>query len=313
MTLTNHFIMDRIDWNLLRTYRVIMQEKSISRTAIRMHLTQSAISASLRRLEETVGSVLIYRQRGQFNPTPAGQRIYDIASNIYEQMSLIEADLNAHDDEKVTGTVRVLSIGDLIAPKYEHFLADFRKAYPHAMVSVELFPSDDISTAIAQRTATCGITFDREPRLSVEYAPLARESYSFFCGKDHRLFGINEISVTEIREEALAVIAGDKTGRNSWPLQIAKNRFDLIGDVVARSESINEVRRLVVAGYGIGLLPNHSVQEDVVNRLLWRLPIENCQIDIGINFIWNSKKRMNKSERIFIDQFSKFLAHSKAV
>ncbi|WP_082874984.1 LysR family transcriptional regulator [Burkholderia sp. MSMB1589WGS] len=313
MPITDRFIMDRIDWNLLRTYRVIMQERSISRAAIRMHLTQSAISASLRRLEETVGHTLIYRQRGQFNPTPAGQRIHDIASDIYEQMSLIETDLDTHNNETVSGVVRILSIGDLIAPKYENFLADFRKAYPHAMVSIELFPSDDISTAVSQRTATCGLTFDRGPRLSVEYAPLSRERYSFYCGRNHRLFGINEITVTEIRREGLAAISGDKIGRNSWPLQVAKNKFDLVGDVVARSESINEVRRLIVAGYGIGLLPNHIAREDVENRLLWRLPIENGQIDIEVNFIWNSKKRMNRSEKIFINQFSSFLTHSQAI
>ncbi len=44
-------LMDRLDWNLLRTYLTIMQERSISRAAARLHLTQPAVSQALKRLE----------------------------------------------------------------------------------------------------------------------------------------------------------------------------------------------------------------------------------------------------------------------
>ncbi|MFP3588922.1 LysR family transcriptional regulator, partial [Paraburkholderia sp. SIMBA_055] len=37
------FLNDRLDWNLLRTYLVIMQERSLSRAAARLHVTQPAV------------------------------------------------------------------------------------------------------------------------------------------------------------------------------------------------------------------------------------------------------------------------------
>ena len=46
------YLNDRLDWNLLRTFRVIGQELSISRAAARLHLTQPAVSQALKRLEE---------------------------------------------------------------------------------------------------------------------------------------------------------------------------------------------------------------------------------------------------------------------
>src|ERR1700751_5810939 len=45
------FLNDRLDWNLLRTFLVIMQERSVSRAAARLHLTQPAVSQALKRLE----------------------------------------------------------------------------------------------------------------------------------------------------------------------------------------------------------------------------------------------------------------------
>ena len=38
------FLNDRLDWNLLRTYLVIIQERSVSRAAARLHVTQPAVS-----------------------------------------------------------------------------------------------------------------------------------------------------------------------------------------------------------------------------------------------------------------------------
>ncbi len=55
------FLNDRLDWNLLRTYLVIGQEGSMSRAAARLHITQSAVSQALKRLEEQLDCVLIVR------------------------------------------------------------------------------------------------------------------------------------------------------------------------------------------------------------------------------------------------------------
>ena len=52
------FLNDRLDWNLLRTYLAIGQEGSISRAAARLFITQSAVSQSLKRLEEQLECAL---------------------------------------------------------------------------------------------------------------------------------------------------------------------------------------------------------------------------------------------------------------
>jgi DNA-binding MarR family transcriptional regulator len=73
---------DRLDWNLLRTFRVIGQELSISRAAARLHLTQPAVSQALRRLEEQLDCQLIARRGPRFDLTEAGQRIFAIAGEM---------------------------------------------------------------------------------------------------------------------------------------------------------------------------------------------------------------------------------------
>ena len=53
------YLNDRLDWNLLRTFLAIARERSISRAATRLHLTQPAVSQALKRLEDQLGLQLI--------------------------------------------------------------------------------------------------------------------------------------------------------------------------------------------------------------------------------------------------------------
>src|SRR5258705_10770773 len=50
---------ERLDWNLLRTFLVIVQERSISGAAAKLHVTQSAVSQALKRLEDQLQRRLI--------------------------------------------------------------------------------------------------------------------------------------------------------------------------------------------------------------------------------------------------------------
>lgn len=57
-------LLDKCNWSLLLIFRVIVQEGSLNKAAIKLFLTQSAISQSLKRLEEQIGETLVIRTGG---------------------------------------------------------------------------------------------------------------------------------------------------------------------------------------------------------------------------------------------------------
>ncbi|MFX5760860.1 LysR family transcriptional regulator, partial [Acinetobacter baumannii] len=78
---------DRLDWNLLRTFLAIARERSISRAATRLHLTQPAVSQALKRLEDQLGLQLIDRQANPIEITRAGEEVRQIAEEVYGTIS----------------------------------------------------------------------------------------------------------------------------------------------------------------------------------------------------------------------------------
>ena len=80
-------VSDRLDWNLLRTFLTIVHERSISRAAVRLHITQPAVSLALRRLEDQLGHTLIERRGSHFRLTRVGEDVLRIATDVYGNVS----------------------------------------------------------------------------------------------------------------------------------------------------------------------------------------------------------------------------------
>jgi DNA-binding transcriptional LysR family regulator len=64
-----------LDWNLLRTFTVVVDEASVTAAAHRLSVSQPAVTNALKRLEAHSGRRLIERGKGRFEVTSAGRRL----------------------------------------------------------------------------------------------------------------------------------------------------------------------------------------------------------------------------------------------
>jgi len=63
-------MLNNINLNLLRSLHVLLEECHVSRSAARLHITQSAVSRQLAQLRDLCGDPLLIRQGNQMIPTP---------------------------------------------------------------------------------------------------------------------------------------------------------------------------------------------------------------------------------------------------
>lgn len=298
---------DRLDWNLLRTFRVIGQELSISRAAARLHLTQPAVSQALRRLEEQLGCQLIARRGPRFDLTEAGQRIFAIAGEMYGQVSQLSSVLEQPGDE-IIGKVRLLMISRIFSERFDDFLAEFHRQHPRVDLEIDVMRSSDIVSALLEKTATLGLSLNRRPQPRLEQRLFLSQRYAFYCGRRHALFGRSNLTDSDLQSENFVSFTSDQIGGMLSPLTIFRDQQGFSGRIVASSPSLEEVRRLVIAGFGLGCLPEHVVAEDVDNGLLWRLPPDDGIADVDIHLLWNRDQKMSRAERVFIESLEQRLA-----
>ncbi|MCW0014768.1 LysR family transcriptional regulator, partial [Burkholderia pseudomallei] len=171
-------------WNGPRTYRVYMQERRVTRAAAGLHVTQPAVSQALRRLEDARERRLIERRGPHVAPTPAGEAVYRIASDIYGGISRLETELDDRSAD-LTGSIRLLTVSRIESPVYDECLADFHSAYPRIDVQIEVMRSSDILSSLLQKTATAGLGLCRTPHDQLEMRCFLRQRYAIYCGRHH--------------------------------------------------------------------------------------------------------------------------------
>ena len=300
------FLNDRLDWNLLRTFLVIAQEGSISRAAARLHLSQPAISQALRRLEEQLDSALVVRHGPRISLSQAGREVMQIASELYGTVSRLGPALES-PAETVTGKIRLLSISRIQSQVYDDFLAQFHIDYPQVELEIDVLRSSDVISGLLQKTASFGLSLCRTPQPRLEQRIVLEQRYAFFCGKSHRLYGRKNLTVKDLQGENFVSFTSDQIGGNLSPLTVFRDQQGFTGRIVASSPSLDEILRLVGAGYGIGCLPEHIVAADVQTKELWRLPPWDGVIDVNVYLLWNREQKMTQAESTFLERFEQML------
>jgi len=288
-----------LDWNLLRTFVVIVDEGGITNAARRLLLRQPTVSTALKRLETQLGRRLIERGGGRFALTAAGELLYrecvEISGSIWRLTTVVR-----EVPEEISGHVTIAMASHVVCPPFDDALAEFHRRHPRATLSIEVATSADVARQVIQKRASFGVALVHERHPALAYRPMFREHFGFFCGPRHRLFGREGLSLADLREESFVSFKTDRLTDALRPVALVRAREAIDDRIVGTSSHLEEVRRMIIAGLGIGPLPIHVVERDVADGLLWRLPPHEEPPAIDIFLVNHPRAQLNRAERALL-------------
>ncbi|MCR6497701.1 LysR family transcriptional regulator [Shinella sp. CPCC 101442] len=296
-----------IDWNLLRTFMVIVQERGLTAAGEKLSLKQPTVSNTLKRLETHMGCRLIERNASLFAVTPAGQRLYSECVALFD----IVSGLPQHMEEQpgdLTGHIEIALASHVVCPLLDEALAAFHSAFPQVTLSLSVASSNDVVAAVLNRDACFGICLMQERHPRLEYDVLFRESFGYFCGARHPLFGKKDLPISTLRQEPYVSFKTDQMSGALWPVALLRQQEGFEGQTVGTSSHLEEVKRLIIAGFGFGPLPIHVVEEDVRAGRLWRLPpYENAPV-IDVHVVYDGSARRSRAESLLLAELHQAIA-----
>jgi DNA-binding transcriptional LysR family regulator len=298
-----------LDWNLLRTFVVIAEVKSITRAAERLNLKQPSVSNALRRLEDRVGRRLVDRDATRFELTEVGRLIYEQSVEVFGSISQLPLLMRGISDD-VTGHVMIATASHVVSPLFDRALAEFHRNYPRASITISVAASTEVAKQVRERRASFGICLVSQRDPALDYAMVYREFFGFFCGPQHRLYGKAGLKLADLRGEPSVSFQTDHISDALRPVALLRSEARLNADVVGVSSSLEEVRRMIVAGLGIGPLPLHVARRDVTDGTLWRLPPYDAPPAIDIFLLTNPDKVMNRAEKALLSGLQALIAET---
>lgn len=289
-----------LDWNLLHDFLVIVEEKGVTRAAKRLHISQPAVTNKLQRLEKYMDCSLIDRKAREFTLTETGYMVFEECVELFSNISRMAETLKDVRDS-ITGHVSIKTPTHAESEVIDNALLKFHKAHPKATVSLQVATSSDVITSVKRKDASCGIALVTSRTSSLNYDVIYRERFGLYCGSGSALYGRDDISLEEICAQPYVTFPTDTIGGELHNFTVARKKNGIDTPPVSQSYHLEELRRLIEIGVGIGPHPVHVAQRFVDQGRLWQLSAFNDFPVFEVCLITNPRIRLNGAEQAFIN------------
>jgi DNA-binding transcriptional LysR family regulator len=253
-----------LDWNLVKLFLDIVRSGGISTAARALNRQQPTISAGLKRLEDHIGTELFVRTARGVALTPAGRTFLTAAEEIEVLVSAMPGEA-ARASGRLEGIVTVRVISDLVSPEFDQAMMAFHQLHPEVEIRLDIAPWRDVVLSVKDGSADIGIACDSATSADLCYRPLMREWQQLYCGRAHASFAKGPHDPDALAQEVFVLTGEDEPAE----LTSFRGRHGLGQRAGGSAETLNEVKRLIQIGIGIGFLPTIVADDAVKAGELW--------------------------------------------
>src|SRR5271168_4472293 len=291
--------MPRHDLNDLLAFSAVARERSFTKAAAKLGVSQSALSHTIRRLEERLGLRLLMRSTRSVAPTQAGERLYHSVGPRFAEIEAEVASLSELRD-KPAGTIRITTGEHAAEAILWPALAEFLPRYPD--IKVELIVDYGLTDIVAER-------YDAGVRLGEQ---VAKDMIAVRIGPDFRMAVVGAPSYFERRSkpkrpqdltahDCINIRLPTYGGIYAWEFEKRgrelKVRVD--GQWVFNSTALR--LNAVLAGFGLAYLPDDQVQSHLAKGRLIRVLEDWCAPFPGYHLYYPSRRQPTPAFALLVD------------
>jgi len=291
--------MPRENVNDLLVFLAVARERSFTKAAAKVGVTQSALSHTVRQLEARLGVRLLTRTTRAVSVTEAGERLLQGIAPHFEE---IDAQIDALSEwrDKPAGSIRITASNHAIKQYLWPKLRNFLTRYPD--IKLELVSDDGLTDIVAER-------YDAGVRMGEQ---LAKDMISARIGPDMRFAVVGAASYFKKHPEPLrpqdlvrhtCLNQRLPTLGGFWPWEFEENGREIkirVEGQVAFSNTY-DVLEAALAGFGLGYVPEDIALPHLAKGRLKRVLLDCCPYWAGYHLYYPSRRQSSPAFVALVD------------
>jgi DNA-binding transcriptional LysR family regulator len=276
----------------------ILDAGNLSQAARKLRMTRANVSYHLTQFERAIGAQLVRRTTRSVEPTEVGLRLYQHGLSIRNELQAARETIQTLG-KSLRGRVR-LSVpsgyGQMVMTPW---LLEFKQQYPHIVLDV-LFENrvddlmrDEVDIAIRVMSEPPQTLVARELGM-VRYVACAAADYARQHGMPGKLQDLRDVPLIT------SAVIGRQLRLSAY---LDGERQEVTLEPTLISEHFPFLRQAILAGLGVGLVPDYVVREDVAAGAMtttldaWRLSIFGTHMVM----LYMPNRYQTKAAQTFID------------
>jgi LysR family transcriptional regulator, carnitine catabolism transcriptional activator len=285
--------MRNITLKQLRSFVTIAKERSFTRAAVRLNLSQSTLTLQIRELEAEVGLKLLHRTTRSVEPTSAGTGFLPLASRLLDELSDAVEDLHAlARGEK--GSVAVVAGASVISLVVAPSIATLAMSFPGISVRILEDIGDEVVRRVAAGEADFGLASIMRPSNEMDSWFLLRDQAGILCAKRHPLARKRNLIWKDLTRFPFASLA------QGTSLRQMLDKHPDIGAALPKpsyeASSISALVSIVEQGAGFALLPSLAAVPATRQNLVFR-PVHSPDMFRALYFVSPRRRTLTPAAR----------------
>lgn len=272
------------------TFKTIVETESFTLTAEKLHYAQSTISSHIQAIEEYMNAPVFYRIGKKLVLTETGKELYPKVLKLLKIYDEIKSIPEQNDELK--GAIRIGTPESVMIYKLSPFLQEFKKKYPHVDITVE----SDCCSKLRERVHNG----DLDIALLID-TKMENENLVFEYLSEEKLCIILPEGTKEIDSSKEQTVLYTEKGCSYRGIfeNYLKDR-SLISQNIIETASVELIKKYVLCGIGISLLPMYALEEEIKNHKIDIIKIEN-EKPCFVQMVYPKHRWRSNLVQLFID------------
>ncbi|MBJ2349805.1 LysR family transcriptional regulator [Pseudomonas alvandae] len=236
----------------IRAFLAVAQSLSFAVACERLHLSQSALSLTIKALEEGLGGRLFSRNTRNVALTPEGESLLPLARRLVADWENAEDEMRQRftlQRGRVTLAAMPSFAGNLLPP----ILKTFRARFPNVNVTVNDVINEQVLEMVRDRHVELGVAFEPMQGSSLAFTPLYRDRFVAVVPLDSPLAQRDAIQWETLLEQPFITLQRPSTVRVMLEEHLQARGWKL--PVEFESHQLATVGRMVASGLGVSAVP----------------------------------------------------------
>ena len=237
--------------NLLYLYyfKAAAETENLTKAAEALNISQPALSSAISKLEQGLGVLLFRRTKGRISLSEYGKHYYRSVSSAFAILEQGERELRQLQRREDASATIASTLGGLLEPMSSSFLLQ----NPSLLrVNQFLYTPEQIHAGLRESTLDFAVTPIHIRDAEIEQTKLMEEEVFLVAGRDHRLTGLGEPRMEDLKEEDFLI---NDSYFDRFIVANCCSEYDFLPRILFYTNESSALRQALEDGMGISFVP----------------------------------------------------------
>lgn len=274
-----------MDLTYLRTFREVAKRQSFTRAAEELGYAQSSVTMQIQKIEKEYGVPLIERHGRQLRLTPPGEELLKLFVEILDLYDRSKETIA----QQIGGTITIGTIDSLAAFYLPPYLQQLRTKFPKLDIHLQTMQEANLLAKIKDGEVDLGLMLDRTTADSILERTIVRdEPLVLIAPIHHPLAQMDTVTLQDLNNCELIVSEESCIYRSLFENLLKEH--GIIFRIGFELSNLEAIKRCVMNGLGIALLPKIVAEEEIERGSLAELSFVHPEIHFDLQLLMHPKK-----------------------